>query len=187
MIAEGLRTGRALLLVDFQEDFLTDSGRMTVARHQIPSVLAGARRAIEDARAAGDLIVKIGNEFRKTDVARNLLRHYAAIAGSEGTRWDSRVAVEAVYLPKWKPDAFCNPSLASTLDEASIGSVSVAGLFAAACVTATSRTALERGMAVTLLADAIACRSDASRDKALEHLSVLGAHVRHRPDGYLSD
>jgi len=37
---------KALLLVDFQRDFLREGGRMPVARHQIRPVLAAANRAV---------------------------------------------------------------------------------------------------------------------------------------------
>lgn len=73
---------RALLLIDFQDDFLADSGRMPVAREQVESVLAATRAAISQAQARGDLIVQIGNEFRPHDLIGNLMRRGAAISDS---------------------------------------------------------------------------------------------------------
>jgi nicotinamidase-related amidase len=70
---------RALLLVDFQQDFLADDGRMPVARDQIGPVLAAARAAISQAQRDGDLIVKIGNEFRADSSRRAALRRLARL------------------------------------------------------------------------------------------------------------
>jgi nicotinamidase-related amidase len=175
---------RALLLIDFQDDFLADSGRMPVARDQVGPVLAATRAAISQAQARGDLIVQIGNEFKPYDVVGNLLRRGAAISGRPGTRWDSRFAAPGtVYLAKWKSDAFCNPALEKLLREHRIHDVILAGLYANACVTATAKAAMGRGFHVQVLSDAVACHSDASREAALERLRGRGAQIV-RVDSY---
>lgn len=169
---------RALLLIDFQQDFLADDGRMPVARDQVTPVLTAAGAAIGRAQRDGDLIVKIGNEFRPGDRAGNLLRRHAAVAGSAGTRWDARADVGgAAYLPKWKSDAFCNPELRKLLADHGIEQVMLAGLYARACITATAKGAMARGLHVIVLRDAVACRSGSSRRAALERLARLGAEL----------
>jgi len=173
---------RALLLIDFQDDFLADDGRMPVARDQVEPVLAATRAAIAQAQARGDLIIEIGNEFRAHDLVGNLIRRGAAVAGSPGTRWDPRFAASgAVYLAKWKSDAFCNPALEKLLREHRIQDVIVAGLYARACVAATTRAALARGFQAHVLGDAVACRSDTSRKAALGRMGRRGAQIV--PDG----
>lgn len=177
-IVKSLHPVRALLLVDFQRDFLADDGKMPVARNQVPSVLASAQSYIGTARAAGVPIIKIGNEFKRHDLLGNLLRRRAAIGGTDGTAWDIRVDTpEASYIPKWKPSAFCNPTLQEQLCEAGVNEIAIAGLFASACVTATTKAALKSGLTVLLLAGAIACRTDASRRSAFQHLTHLGAKL----------
>ena len=174
---------RALLLIDFQDDFLADHGRMPVARDHVEPVLAATRAAIAEAQARGDLIVQIGNEFRPRDLLGNLGRRGAAISGRPGTRWDPRFAApDAVYLAKWRGDAFCNPALENLLREHRIQEIVVAGLYARACVAATTKAALARGFAVHVLGDAVACRSDASRESALERIRGFGAHVAEMKD-----
>jgi nicotinamidase-related amidase len=163
---------RALLLIDFQYDFLADDGRMPVDRSQVEPVVQAARAAIDKAQGAEDLIIKIGNEFRPSDFVGNLFRHHAAIAGSPGAAWDPRVDAEgSVYLAKWKSGAFCNPELSQLLKDREIDQVCLAGLFARACVTATAKEALVQGLQVQLLVDAIACKSNASRSAALARLA----------------
>ena len=169
---------RALLLIDFQDDFLADDGRMPVARDQVEPVLAATRAAISQAQARGDLIVQIGNEFRPHDLVGNLMRRGAAISGRPGTRWDPRfTAPGAVYVAKWKSDGFCNPALEELLREHRVQVVIVAGLYARACVAATTKAALARGFQAHVLGDAVACRSDTSREAALGRLRRRGAQI----------
>jgi nicotinamidase-related amidase len=163
---------RALLLIDFQYDFLSDEGRMPIDRRQVQPVVRAAQTAIERAQGAGDLIIKIGNEFRPGDLVGNALRHHAAMAGSPGADWDPRVDAEgSVYVAKWKSDAFCNPKLNRLLEDGQIEQVCLSGMFARACVTATAKAAMAQGLQVELLVDAIACKSNASRSAALARLA----------------
>lgn len=178
-MAHGDGRGRgALLLIDFQNDFLAPRGRLPVKPTQVEPLLAASQRLVEKAEADGDLIVKIGNEFRPSDVIGNLFRHHAAIRGRSGAAWDQRIDPQgAIYLPKWKSDAFCNPELAALLAEHHVTEVRLAGLFAKACVTATAKGALKRGLSVQVIGDATACTSDESRQAALEKLRGLGVNV----------
>ena len=172
------RRRRALLLIDFQEDFLSPTGRMPVDQGQVQPVLQAAQRAVDGAQRDGDLIVKIGNEFRPRDVIGNLFRRHSAVKGSPGAAWDGRIDPPgAPYLPKWKADAFCNPDLASLLEDAHVGQVRLAGLYAKACVSATARAALERGLSVQVIGDATACSSDKSRQNALDKLRRAGIAI----------
>ncbi|MDQ0118441.1 nicotinamidase-related amidase [Pseudarthrobacter defluvii] len=169
-------TSRALILLDFQHDFLANDGRLPVARHHVDPVLAAARLAVDQARDRGDLIIKVGNEFRRQDVLGNLFRRRAAVAGSPGTAWDHRINVDgALYVPKSAGSAFTNPALEAALQACGVRTVAIAGLFAKGCVYATAAAALRRGYAVELLQDAIACSSDRSRAQSLERLSGQGA------------
>ena len=169
---------RALLLIDFQEDFLDPGGRLPVCADHAVSAVAAANRAVADARAAGDAILAIGNEFRPGDHLMNLLRRGASIAGSSGCRWTGALPLDDTpYLVKWATSAFVNPELDIWLRARQVGTVALAGLKAAACVSATAKDAITRGYDVELVTDAIACDSDASRRRALEALRGRGAHL----------
>ena len=169
------RSRSALLLIDFQHDFLADDGRMRVARGQVEPVLAAVRSAAARAKDRGDLIVKVGNEFKPNDFFGNLLRRRASIAGSVGATWDPRFDVHgASYLPKWKSDAFCNPHLQEVLEDRRIQQLAIAGLFARACVTATAKSARAKGFEVFIVEDAVACTSDSSRREAINRLKRIG-------------
>lgn len=155
---------------------------MPVARDHVEPMLGATRRAIALAQRNGDLVVKIGNEFRRRDILMNALRRGAAIKGTQGTAWDERVdAADAPYVPKWKASAFCNPALDELLRDHEIGHVTLTGLQARACVTATAKAALAHGLQVSVLMPAVACRSNASRDRALNRLAQQGVHLLNDP------
>jgi nicotinamidase-related amidase len=165
----------ALMLIDFQYDFLADDGRMPVARNQVAAFIAATRLAVASAREAGDPIIAIGNEFRRSDRLMNFLRRGASIEGSAGARWDERLPLDRIdYLPKWASSAFVNPELERWLDANQVSSLTLAGLQAKACVTATAKDALKRGLRVRVLEDAVACVSDRSRKAALGRLQRRG-------------
>ena len=173
--SEAAHSGRALLLIDFQRDFLEADGRMPVARAQVSPVLRAAAEALANARKSGDLVVAIGNEFRPGDLLMNLLRRHASIAGSPGAQWTEKLPIAGVpYFPKWAESAFVNPDLDAWLRDHEVKTLTLAGLKANACISSTAKEALRRGYKVQLLADAIACGSDRSRARALARLQGKG-------------
>jgi len=168
----------ALMLIDFQADFINDDGRMPVGRRHVEPMIAAAADAVERFKRRGRPIVAVGNEFRRSDVVMNLLRRYASVEGSPGARWDDRVPLDgAKYFPKWGGSAFGNPELEPWLAANRIGALVIGGLMARACVTATTTEAIGRGFRVMLIEPAIACVSDRSRERALARLERKGAMV----------
>jgi nicotinamidase-related amidase len=166
---------RALVLIDFQEDFIEPTGRMPVDQGQVASVLQAARKAMSDSQRTGDLVVAIGNEFRPSDYLMNLFRRNASIAGSPGARWVEDLPLAGnPYFPKWASSAFVNPDFDRWLQAERVRTLRLTGLQAKACVTATAKDAMRRGYTVEVLDPAIACVSDRSRERALARLERLG-------------
>jgi nicotinamidase-related amidase len=169
---------RALLLIDFQKDFLEPAGRMPVDPSQVEPAINAAQNAVEEARSNGNVIVKIGNEFPSSDVFGNFFRRHAALRGTDGAAWDERIdPPEAMYVPKWKSSAFCNPDLAILLSEHQIDELLLAGLFAKACVSATAKAASKRGFRVQVIADGTACTNEKTRKDALAKLRRSGVGI----------
>ena len=166
----------ALMLIDFQADFLNDGGRMPVARAHVAPTLAAAAVALDLFRRHGRPVIAVGNEFRRGDIVMNLIRRYASIEGAPGARWDDRLPLDGVrYFPKWGGSAFGNPELEPWLKGQGIGTLVIGGLMARACVTVTAKDAMARGFRVMLIEPAIACASDRSRTRALARLERRGA------------
>jgi nicotinamidase-related amidase len=168
----------ALMLIDFQSDFLDDAGRMPVARNHVEPALSAAASAARLYKQHGQPVVAIGNQFRRRDYVMNLLRGYAALEGSPGARWDPRLPLDDIaFFAKWETSAFCNPDLATWLTSRRIGTLVMCGLMARACVSATATEAMKRGFTVILFEPAIACASDRSRARALKQLERKGARL----------
>ena len=175
---ESVDNRSALLLIDMQEDFLSPSGRMPVNPTHVAQMLEASQRAVASAETEGDLVIRIGNEFPTRDVIGNLLRRRAALKGSHGAVWDSRIwPPDSHYVAKWKANAFSNPDLGAMIDEHQIRKVRLAGLFARACVSSTALGAQRRGLRVQVIGGATACRSDRSRAKALDRLRRRGIEI----------
>lgn len=167
----------ALLLLDLQEDFLADNGRLPVCRSQVPGLISAVNALLKPPVPGRD-IVYIGNEFYRWDYPANWFRHQAALQGSPGCRLDDRIrVVEGRYFPKHRASAFTNPALARYLGELETHAVVIGGVFAAHCVQATCRAALRAGYHTSVLSDAVADRSDAARDAALEQMRRAGATI----------
>ena len=74
-------------------------------------------------------------------------------------------------------NAFCNPDLVTLLEQAHVGQIRLAGLYAKACVSATAKAAQKRGLSVQVIGEATACSSDKSRKDALDKLRGAGITV----------
>jgi nicotinamidase-related amidase len=166
------------MLIDFQSDFLDDDGRMPVARNHVEPAIGAAAAATRLYQERGQPVLAIGNQFRRRDYMMNLLRRYAALEGSPGAQWDSRLPLDEItFFAKWETSAFCNPELATWLTNRSIRTLVICGLMARACVSATATEAMQRGFKVILFGPAIACASDRSRARALKRLERKGARL----------
>jgi nicotinamidase-related amidase len=166
----------ALVLLDFQYEFLDDRGRMPVSRAHVAPTLEAARRAVAHYKASGLPIVAVGNEFKPGDHLMNLLRRFASLTGSVGSRWDPRLPInDAVYFPKWAASAFVNPEFDAWLKTRGVTELVMTGMFASACVSATTRDALRHGYRVRLLSDAIACSNDRTKARSIARLVKAGA------------
>ena len=169
---------RALLLVDFQHDFLNPSGRMPVARAHVMPMLDAVQAIIDDARRHHWTVIEIANAFRRRDLLGNHVRRRAAIAGSPGAAWDTRVSPRgATRVHKWRANAFTNPELERCLERAGVADLLITGVYAKACVKQTAKAALRSGYTVEIVEDAVACSSDRSRARALRDLERAGARI----------
>jgi nicotinamidase-related amidase len=74
-------------------------------------------------------------------------------------------------------DAFSNERLSVHLTKCGVKELFIGGVYAEACVTATTRTALRRGFDVTVLTDAVGSTTEHARERACTRLARLGAKL----------
>ena len=168
----------ALLVLDFQVDFLQPGGRLPVAQDQVPGMLEATNQVIRAAEARGMEVIYIGNEFSRWNLPANWFRNNAAVRDQPWARLDERVIViNDQYFPKRRGNAFSNPRLGEFLQTRRVRHVILAGVFANACVHFTAMGALRRGYRVTVLSDAVAATNAGKRDAALQRMHRRGVEI----------
>ncbi len=170
---------RALLALDLQCDFLQPNGRLPIALDQVAGVVTTINSAVRTAVLQRSTIIAVANAYDLIDPS-NLLRNFAALRGACGGRLDPRVLLPGgtPCFQKRAPDAFGNPALEAFLIERQIGELTIGGVYAEACVMATTLSALRRGYSVEVLAQGVGAASQAKRQAALVRMGGLGATIR---------
>ena len=168
----------ALVLINFQNDYLRPGGRMAVAQDQVDPMLNAANSMIEAARKNAIDVIYVRDEFSRFEFIRNMLRKDAALRYEAGSALDPRLdGTAGVYFDKERGNAFSNSEFGAHLEALNLGNLVIAGVFAHGSVAATALDAIKRGYKVTLISDAIAGAKDEARDKALAELKGAGAQV----------
>ena len=168
---EGARRGRALILVDLQEDYTGPHARQS---YQEPERLISAANQLIASAHAGGWPVYLVRVAMPNDWFHALLTGGTAIAGTKGAELDSRLLrADTVAIDKTKSDAFANPLLDSQLAAKQVGELFIAGLDAKFCVKKTLLGALNRGYRVNVVRDAIATR----------HSTPLEEHIKEYESG----
>jgi nicotinamidase-related amidase len=168
----------ALVVLDFQKDFLDPGGRLPVAADQVDPMLATTNRLVRNAGPLGVDVIYVSNAFSKSAVIGNWLRHGAAIENEPGATIDPRLTrVNDRVFAKQRDDAFSNSDLDAFLRSRAIDHLVLTGVFADACIFYTAQGAMNRGYKVQVVRDAVAAASEARRDRALEALRRQGVEI----------
>jgi acyl-CoA reductase-like NAD-dependent aldehyde dehydrogenase/nicotinamidase-related amidase len=147
----------ALLLVDLQNDFLESPGLEPAAS----AVVAGARRLLAGARAAGVPVVHVATSVDASGADR--MPHWKAqerwrcVRGTRGHAPPDGLSPEAgeVSVSKTFFSAFSAPALEAALAETGADTLVLAGVHLHGCVRATALDAYQRGFAVWVAEDAV--------------------------------
>jgi nicotinamidase-related amidase len=171
-------TATAILLVDFQEDFLGEEAAMPVDSVQGMHARSAASNLLAMAKQEGLPVILIGNEFPESALLANFFRRNAAVAGQPGTDLIKEVPRGAgTYFSKAHADAFTNAELDAHLREIGIGQLVIAGVFADNCVLATVRGARQRGFSVSVVEDGVATGNAWRLRRAFSAYRKAGASV----------
>ncbi len=168
----------ALFILDMQTDLLAANGRFPVAQEQVAGAINKTNQAIKEAAACSIPVVYINNGFWPWDPG-NLFRGRCCIRNQIGAELDPRVYVlsGAPEFIKSRASAFSSPEFAQWVAQQRLESAAIAGVYADACVRATAIAAVQRGIQVTVLADAVAASKQRTRDAGLEKMIKAGAEV----------
>jgi nicotinamidase-related amidase len=139
----------AVLLIDFQKDFVESSGRWPADTRLSRQTLATVDTLLQVARMRHWQILRATNDFPQLDVVGNLFRRGAAVRGLPGAAMVAAVdSIAGPVFPKYWPSAFSNRDLSAWSDEHPKTTIWVAGFFADGCVLHSARDACARGHVV---------------------------------------
>lgn len=169
----------ALVLLDFQVDFLDPAGRLPIDPAAAEALIRNTQRLIARQTAAGGPLVVVANAFGRRDAIGNWFRRGAAVEGSPGARLDARLQVPAgaVHFAKSRSSAFTQPDLEPFLRARGVTALCLCGVFAEGCVRATAIDALKRGFEVHVPADLVASNAAWKTRWALRSMRRQGAHI----------
>jgi nicotinamidase-related amidase len=170
---EASRHGKALILVDLQEDY---TGPHAQQSYREPERLISTANALIAAAHAGGWPVYLTRVAMPPDWFHALLTGGAALAGTKGAELDARLArADATEIVKTKSDSFANPLLDEQLAAGQIGEVFIAGIDAGFCVKKTILGALNRGYRVNVVREGIATRHSTPLDEHIAGYEKAGA------------
>jgi nicotinamidase-related amidase len=174
-----------LLVMDMQEDFLGEKGKMPIAREQIPALTAVVNSLIDEFERNGQPIIYIKSEFPKIALG-NRIRHHAAIVGSPGTNIYGKIRISGkVVFSKKKPNAFSNPEFEKYLIENQVNQLVITGVYAEQCVLDTALAALDRNYQVKFVRNGVGSLSEQAVNKACEKVKKRGAEViEYQPNAH---
>jgi len=174
---EAGRRGKALILVDLQEDYTGLHAKQPY--NEASQLISAANQLMEAARAGGwpAYLVRI---VVPNDWFHKLMTGGTAIAGTKGAEFDSRLlrAPDTVEIVKTKSDSFSNPLLDAQLAAHDVGEIYIAGLDARFCVMKTIGGALNRGYKVSVVREAIATRHGTPLDELIRGYEAGGAVMK---------
>lgn len=173
-----MTTRTALVLMEFQNDFVTEGGKFwNELQTQVVEgeLLERANKAAETVRSKGGRVihVKLGfsEDYRELGtinhgILNSVREAKAFLRGSTGSAISERIEVRAedlVIENKTSLDAFSTTNLETSLRRMGIENVIFAGQLANLCVESSARTAYDRGFRAFTLTDTMTALNEDHR------------------------
>jgi nicotinamidase-related amidase len=163
-----------IVIVDLQNDFTLPGGKVPACTAEVDQIFAPLNTALAHGRSAGVHAVVLSTRWGNW--LMRLLTRNSVAPESHGAKLDPRLqADDATHLIKPGKSAFSSAQFAQHLQEQEVQHLVLCGLAAEHCIAATAKAALQRGLQVTLITDAIASYECGARDKVFKTLVSQGA------------
>jgi nicotinamidase-related amidase len=171
----------ALMMIEFQHDFLSEKGAMAGAgiwsRAKEHNIVANTKKVLDAARKAGIPIIHSPISFREgypelAGTPAGLLKGAEeANAFKKGT-WGAEIVEELtpkegeIVLDKRRLCGFCDTELEGLLRNQGVENLMIAGFITNWCVEVTGRSAYDRGFKPVFLSDCTEALSDEEQEFA---------------------
>ena len=170
--------GTALVLLNYQRDYLRADGRMPVAQDQVGGLIKATNKMIAAMKQQPSPIIYTINEFSPFQPFIGIGQNFSAMRFEAGSALDQRVHfLGGVYFSSGEWDAFANPQFDRHLQLIGAGELVFAGPYPERAALDTVREAKRRGYKVSVISDAVASSNAQRRDAALQALKEAGATV----------
>jgi nicotinamidase-related amidase len=168
----------ALVLLNYQRDYLRADGRTPVAQDQVGGMIKATNKMIAAMQRQPLPIIYTLNEFSPFQPVSDVAGNFSAMRFEAGSALDQRINyLGGVYFSNREWDAFANPQFDEHLQLTGVGRLVLAGPYPERSILDTAREAKRRGYAVTVISDAVASSDAQGRDAALQALKGAGIEV----------
>tara|TARA_E500000318_G_scaffold100750_1_gene103667 strand:- start:170 stop:874 length:705 start_codon:yes stop_codon:yes gene_type:complete len=186
------RPNTALLLIDLQDDFTSDSAKHTYPADAMTNGIMAINKLVETANANGSPVISIRQTFTGwyINFLVKLLNEGRGSPKSKGLDIDARIDGDIDHdIVKSRADAFHEPELSRVLDRQHVGKLIIVGLDGDFCVNATMKAALDRGYDVSFSDATTLAHNPQSWRKTKSRLIALGAKdgIEEKPGDAVSD
>ena len=168
----------ALVLLNYQVDYLRADGRMPVAQDQVAGLIKATNKMIAAMKQKPSPIIYTMNEFSPFQPFIELGQNFSAMRFESGSTLDPRINyLGGVYFSNREWNAFANEQFDRHLQLIGAGRLVFAGTHPQRAVLDTVREAKRRGYQVIVISDAVASSDAQRRDSALKALKDAGATI----------
>lgn len=168
----------ALVLLNYQVDYLRVDGRMPVAQDQVGGLIKATNKMIAAMRQRPMPVIYTMNEFSPFQPVSDMGQNFSALRFESGSVLDPRINyLGGVYFSNQEWDAFANPQFDKHLQLIGAGHLVLAGIYPERSMLDTAREAKRRGYTVTVISDAVASSDAQRRDAALQTLKDGGVEI----------
>ncbi len=165
---------KALLVIDVQENLVSDSSRMHIDTTHIDQFFKHVNQTIDLFEHEDWPVLYITNEW--SNVVVNWITGNVCKKGGKGVGLDPRLRrVNGKLYTKSARSAFINTKVLKDLRDREVTEIVLLGLFAEHCVKATLLDALKNEFKVTVITDALGSKNEGNLRRSLQYYQRKGA------------
>lgn len=164
----------ALLIIDLQNDFTLDEGKIPACTSQIQSAIEKINQALEQRNRDSELSALITTRW--SNPLTRLLTKNSVKPASFGAEVDARLSKQIEnHFVKTSKNIFTSEELKKWLEENEIEEIIFSGLALEHCIKVSLKAAISRNYKVALLTDGLASFKCDEREKYILKFEQLGA------------
>lgn len=175
MIGNIMNNKKALVVIDLQNDYLWNK-RKKIFSYNTERLIKSVNNAVSFYKEKGYDVIYIAQIYPNTIINRRFIGF--SINGTEGAQLYSRLnVVSDLCFEKLLPDAYSSKSFFEYMENQNYTEVILCGVDECACVRATAKSAVKKGINVFILENCIASRFSIEKvHKVRNRLKSAGVH-----------